>query len=85
MKILELPQGHYHDLSGLALVDVLAMCASDDAEFLDRNPQCRPYHRPTCHEREAADQDTAPFGYEWYIADAQGILQRHSQHYDSSG
>jgi hypothetical protein len=84
MMILELPQGYYHDLSGESLVAVLQMFDQDDAAFLLKYPQCRPYHRPFWHKRDVEDTQTAPWGHEWYQVGADGILQRHSAHYDSS-
>lgn len=85
MKILQLPQGYYHDLTGMSALDAVAMFAMDDLTFLERNPQCRPYHRQSWHELDAKDSETAPWGYEWYTTDPDGRLQRHSAHYDSSG
>jgi hypothetical protein len=84
MTVLELPQGYYGDLSAMPLDDALAMFSHDDAAFLLKYPQCRPYHRPFWHKRDVADTQTAPFGHEWYEVGADGILQRHSAHYDSS-
>jgi hypothetical protein len=84
MTILQLPQGYYGDLSGQSLGDTLQGFARDDAAFLLKYPQCRPYHRPFWHTRDVDDTQTAPWGHEWYAVGADGILQRHSAHYDSS-
>jgi hypothetical protein len=85
VRILQLPQGYYHDLSAMALDAALTMFAEDDAAFLRKYPQCRPYHRPFWHTWvDVEDSATAPWGHEWYQVGADGILQRHSAHYDSS-
>jgi hypothetical protein len=84
MTILELPQGHYADLSGMSLGMVLVMFDKNDADFLAKYPQCIPYHRPLWRKRDVADTATAPWGHEWYQVGADGRLTRHSAHYDSS-
>jgi hypothetical protein len=61
------------------------MFIDDGLNFLKRFPQCRPYHHPIWLELDAKDTETAPWGYQWYTTDADGKLQMHSAHYDSSG
>lgn len=84
MTVIELPQGYYRDLTGTRRDVALAQFAKDDASFLATHPQCKPFHRPRCVERDVRDDATAPWGYEWYVADARGVLFMHSAHYDSS-
>jgi hypothetical protein len=84
MTVLELKQGYYRDLSGMTLADALVMMAEDDAAFLAKHPQCNPYHQPCWRQWDVGETETAPWGHEWYQVGADGILQRHSAHYDSS-
>lgn len=86
MRILELPQGYYTDLTGLPRVGVLEQFARDAAAFLEKFPGARPYHRPCWREFDVPDTTKrAPWGYEWYTVDDQGLLQSHSAQHDSSG
>jgi hypothetical protein len=61
------------------------MFAENDASFCARFPTAAKYHRPSWREFDVDDMRTAPWGHEWYLVDAAGVLQRHSAHYDSSG
>ena len=85
MKILQLPQGHYGDLTGMSMLNAVAMFTVDSLAFLAKHPQCQPYHHPLWRELEAKDSETAPWGYEWWLVNEDGKLQRHSAYYDSSG
>jgi hypothetical protein len=85
MKILQLPQGHYGDLTGMPELEAIAQFVVDDLTFLERNPQCAKYHRQLWRELDVKDTATAPWGYEWYVTDEDGRLQFHSADYDSSG
>ncbi len=84
MRVLELPQGYYRDLTGTTLVQALLMFDKDDSEFLQRHPQCVPYHRPAYRIRLVESAASAPWGHEWYRVDADDKLIFHSAHYDSS-
>ena len=84
MTIIEITQGYYGDLTGTPKTEALAMFIQHDNEFLERNPQCKPYHRPAWREFEAPDNKKAPWGHEWYVVE-DGVLRMHSAHYDSSG
>jgi hypothetical protein len=85
MKILQVPQGYYGDLSGMSALDAFAMFTLDDMIFQRRNPKAVPFHRPWWHELEVKDGDSAPWGFVWYRTDDDGKLQMHSASYDSSG
>lgn len=84
MTVVELEQGHYRDLTGTPKDDALVMFARDAEAFLEKHPDCRKYHRPCWRERDVPDQQTAPWGHEWYEVTAEGTLQWHSAFYDSS-
>jgi hypothetical protein len=85
MTIIEIPQGYYNDLTGVPKDEALDAFAQHDAEFLEKWPSARPYHRPSWREFEAPDDERAPWGYEWYVIDEAGLLKMHSAQYDSSG
>jgi hypothetical protein len=85
MKILQLPQGYYGDLTGMPELEAIAEFVIQDLTFLERNPQCAKYHRKSWQEIEVRDTETAPWGYVWWTIDEDGKLRLHSAHYDSSG
>lgn len=85
MKVLQLPQGHYRNLTGMPEVEAVGMFVSDDLAFLEKHPDCKPYHRQLWQEIEVKDTEKAPWGCEWYRVDQDGNLQFHSADYDSSG
>ncbi len=85
MRIIELHQGYYSDLSGVPHATALLMFTAGDADFLARNPKCALYHRPSWREFEARETETAPWGHEWWVVDTDGLLRLHSAYYDSSG
>jgi hypothetical protein len=85
MRVLELPQGYYKNLTGTPLGQALVMFDKDDNEFLQRHPQCLPYHQPAYRIRLVASGENAPWGHEWYIVDADDKLVLHSYNYDSTG
>jgi hypothetical protein len=84
MTVIELPQGHYPDLTGMTLDDVMQMFRRDDEAFVAKYPHTKQFHYPRYRQREVADTATAPWAHEWYAVDADGRLQMHSAHYDSS-
>ena len=84
MIILQIPQGYASGMEGQPKLQVLALFAARDAEFLLQHPQCLPYHRPAWLELDVPDDKTAPWGHEWYQVLPDGTLQMHSADYDSS-
>jgi hypothetical protein len=85
MTILEIEQGHYGDLTGMTRDEAVVMFAGDAEAFLEKHPSARRYHRTCWVELKVADTRTAPWGYVWYVIDADGLLKMHSAQYDSSG
>ena len=85
MIIIELPQGYYGDLTGTPKDEALAAFKAADDAFLAEHPDCAKWHRPCWREFEARENQTAPWGHEWYVVDEAGLLKMHSAQYDSSG
>jgi hypothetical protein len=83
--VIQLPQGYWPNLSGTDKDRALSAFAAADKAFLVKHPQCAKYHRPSWREFDARESETAPWGHEWYVVDADGRLQMHSADYDSSG
>ena len=84
MTILEVAQGHAADLTGMAWDDAVRMFREQDEAFRAKYP-ANSYPYQPWHERQVIDGASAPWGYEWYCEDADGLLKLHSAHYDSSG
>lgn len=85
MIILEIQQGRYTDLAGLAKADAVTQFAAHDAAYCAAHPESAKYYQPPWRELDVPDTATARWGTEWYAVDAAGLLKRHSAHYDSSG
>ena len=62
MRVLQLPQGYYRDLTGTPLVKALVMFDKDDTEFLQHNPQCLPYHRACWQVRQVRESEHGAVG-----------------------
>ena len=87
MTILQLPQGHRRDaFTGLTLAEAVRHLVAWDDAFLEKFPQCKPYHRPSWTIwHNVAETCRAPWGYEWHRVGEDGTLSLHSADYDSSG
>lgn len=83
MTILQIMQGNYRDLSGQQFSDTVEMLTEHDAQSAVEHPTW--YPNPCWRVIEARENQTAAWGTEWYSVDAEGLLQRHSAFYDSSG
>ncbi len=85
IQVLEVPQGFGQELETTPLSDAVASFTKWDADFLEQFPQCRQYHRPRWRVMDVPPDHKAPWGTEWYVVDAGGLLHFHSADIDSSG
>lgn len=75
IRCLVLPQGHWGDATGEALVEVLARLLETDAKFLRQFPTAAPfYHTRWRVTTRRADETKPSFGYERYDIQDDGTL-----------
>jgi hypothetical protein len=84
LTILEVPQGHYRDLSGEKLAPTIAAMLRAAAERIEGHPSTASFFRPDWYVRHQVKPSENPStGYEWYRVEPDGTLLFYRANYDS--
>jgi hypothetical protein len=87
LKILEVKQGYYKNLSGCKLSDVLAEFESFDRRMMEKAEKegWKRYPSIWYMISEYDTRDKCPWGWHWYLINGDGTIKLYQEHLDSSG